>query len=225
MTTVHPRAQRRVGHARQGTGLLAAALVALAACSQGSEPAVETSSSANQGEANQLYADRAGSLAREYGIQDPPQVDIVRTVTPEETDQVHANCMQEAGWPAVVLTDGGVEYDYAAEQEQEFNLALYTCLVQYPPEPQYLGGMDEQQWSIMYDHLVNVFVPCAEREGFDVGEIPSRETYLAQPDGQKWFPGSQIARTITSGGSDRYTDVEQFQEVCPPTPDPEDLYD
>jgi hypothetical protein len=224
VSTFHPRPRTSPRARQAATVVLAAALVALTGCSQAPEPAAETSSPVPEGDTSQQYAERAASLAQEYDIQDPPQVDIVRTVTPEETDQVQAQCMQEAGWPANVLPDGGVEYDYAAEQEPEFNLALYTCLVQYPPQAHHLGGMDEQQWSTMYDHLVNVFVPCAEREGFDVGEIPSKETYLAQPDGQKWFPGSQIARTITTGGSDRYTDVEQFQAVCPPTPDPEDLY-
>lgn len=198
--------------------------ISVGACSGDSVPSAYEGATSRPDDA-ELYAKRAASLADEYGIQNPPAVEMVRPVKPDEDTQIHAQCMDDSGWSSKRHPDGSVEYDYSTQQEEQFFQDLYVCQVQYPTEAKYLGGLESDQWSKMYDHYVNVFVPCAEREGFDVGEIPSRDTYLAQPDAEKWFPGRAIRQTITSGSSERFQDVEAFEAICPPTPEWEDLYE
>lgn len=199
----------------------------LAACSIGDDQPSSSPSAApetpEQQSDEELRAELAQSLAEEYDVEDSPEVEIVREVQPDEASAAEAECMTDAGWPNE-QSDGGVAYDIPAEQADDFNLALYTCKLQFPVEAKYTQRLGDDQWSMMYDHFVDVYIPCAEGEGHDIGDIPTKDVYLATPDAEKWFPGRNVRREITTGGTGAYSSVEEFEAVCPATPGWEVLY-
>lgn len=195
----------------------------LAACGSADEDSTSSSPAAEQLSDEDVRAELAASLAEEYDVTDPPDVAIVREVKPDEAGTIRAECMTEAGWPNQVLPDGAVQYDYTDDQADDFNLAVYTCELQFPVEAKYTRPFGDDQWAMMYDHFIDVYVPCAKAEGYDVGEIPSRDVYLATPEAEKWFPGRSVRRQITAGEGE-HSSVEEFEAICPATPGWESLY-
>lgn len=229
------REQRRRRNQRQArslrrftftaTGLTLVLIIAGGCSSEENQSLTPTSSvTENRLTDDELRAELAASLAEEYDIKDPPEVTLIREVPPDEASKVQSECMMTAGWPNQILPNGAVEYDYTDDQTEDFNLALYTCELQYPVEAKYTRPLDDTQWAMMYDHFVNEYIPCAEAEGYNVGEIPSKDSYLAMPVAEKWFPGRLVRMEITTGGGGKYNSVEEFEAVCPPTPELDVLY-
>lgn len=78
---------------------------------------------------------------------------------------------------------------------------------------------------MMYDHFVGVYIPCVEAEGYSVDDVPSREQYLAAPDGQKWFPRQFVDQGVVADiAASKYSSMEEFDALCPHTPSLEVLY-
>lgn len=151
-----------------------------------------------------------------YGIEDPPQVDPIREITPAESKEVHDQCLVERGW---VMSEGG--FTYPADQRQAFFLESYICIASYPIRQEYLEPLDEAAWGRIYDYWVSETVPCFRAEGLDVSEPPTKETFL---EGRAWTPDSdyvrsQVEERVQQG---EYPDTEHvFTTVCEVTPPPE----
>ncbi|MDR0483372.1 MAG: hypothetical protein LBH13_09525 [Cellulomonadaceae bacterium] len=62
-------------------------------------------------------------------IEDPPDVPVIREVTPEEVPSLVDACMAEVGWPP---REPGTWMDIPESQQESFNLAWYICYAQYP---------------------------------------------------------------------------------------------
>lgn len=168
--------------------LVVASSLFLGACSQPTQPvtaeplADSTSASSTQ----HGGADKA-RLASDLGLTEPPEVAPVRHITPRESQEVYTGCLQDAGW-GESGPDEGIEIP--AGQQESFNLAYYVCLQQYPVEEKYTQPLTTERLGVLYDWWVQHTVPCFEQQGWDVGEIPTREAFLANP---QWLPTERVA--------------------------------
>ncbi|MGY1745987.1 hypothetical protein [Blastococcus sp. SYSU D00695] len=85
--------------------------------------------------------EQLATLAADLGITDPPDVPVLRLVTPEQSEALVESCLAEHGYP---LTEGSHEVPNA--EVGDFDLARYICLASYPIDPSYVGGpVDEDR--------------------------------------------------------------------------------
>lgn len=189
------------------------ALLILAGCTAG-EPAVEPS-------ARQLDLDVQAewqNLHREFPDAIQPEVEIVRRVDRGEWAPTIADCLNESGFPDVTAdADGGLSFQTLADQAEQFAVAKYICVAQYPLEEKYTAPLDDEQLGNLYDYMTLVQTPCLEALGFDIPAAPSRqrfiETYVTAPE---WLPYGSLPRDVLMG--DQLPDI---QAACPEDP-PED---
>lgn len=153
-----------------------------------------------------------------WGIEDPPEVAPIRTVSPEEFQDLFASCMAAAGFPQG--GDGGYN---SAGQDEAFATAMYTCTAQYPIDDIYTEPLTDAQMRFWYSYLVEEAVPCYESNGWPVEQssIPSEELFIATfgtADG--WAPYVSPPPTGMSPA-----ETERIQtETCPVWPPSEELY-
>lgn len=157
-------------------------------------------------------------FAATNGLEDVPEVDVVRVVTPAESREVVDECVSAQGWSQ--LPDG--TFTYPSEQDEAFSLAMYICLASYPVDEAYTTPIEPQQWSAIYDYWLSDTLPCLAAEGFEVPEPPSKESFLANP---VWSPDTpevreQVAARVSAGSFPSHEYV--FTEVCPVMP-PDDV--
>ena len=104
-----------------------------------------------------------------------PTVDRIRVVSLEEAEQVHRECMVEAGYGNFRQVTASI-YGGASNLER---LAIYICSAQYPVPPSSYGLFSDEQRSYLYDYYIEVTVPCIESTGLTVDSVPTREEFLA----------------------------------------------
>lgn len=197
------------------------ALAALSGCSAGGASHDDHEASGLGGTAGQAgypSSDEAlADLAEMYGIQDPPEVDPIRHITPSESKILIDECMRGRGWSVV---DGHIQF--TSEQRDSLNMDSYICAAQYPVRQEYLQPLDAASWGRIYDYWVSETVPCLNSEGLTVNEPPTRETFVER---RAWTPDSdavrdQVRDRVSQG---EYPDIEHvFTEVCPVSP-PEEV--
>lgn len=160
-------------------------------------------------------------MAQELGITDPPSVTVVREITPSESRTVLNSCLSEAGWELTQEGSGAAAYDISPDQEDAFNLAYYTCVAQYPVEAKYSEPYTDEQFGILYDHWTDTTIPCLEGLGYEVRDVPSRQTFIENPT---WLPQPGITDAVSADVSaGRWQSWDQvFEEECPVDP-PEDV--
>lgn len=71
-------------------------------------------------------------MAEDNGIANPPEVAVVRWVTPKEQPFAVADCLIAAGYPITNVTSLGYDVALDADQEQAYTLADYVCNAQFP---------------------------------------------------------------------------------------------
>lgn len=206
-----------------GAAACSAALV-LAGCDQQRTPVPDMASttsgvSGSADAAQPMTAEgQIAAVAEMLGIEDPPEVEPTREVTPAESKAVVDECVVERGWP--MDEHGG--FSYPEEQSAAFDIDYYVCIASYPIRQEYLQPLDDAAWSRIYDYWTTTTVPCLRDEGLEVAEPPTRETFLAS---RAWTPDDssvrrQVEDLVAQG---RYPGVEHvFTQVCPVSP-PEDV--
>lgn len=120
-----------------------AVLIGLVACAGGEVPSgsgapsaggVETAAATPTPEPR-TWAGYLESLASALRTDDPPEVTPIQTVAPEDRyPAAILPCLADQGFP----TDAGGTRTFPNDQLEVFNLAVYTCEVQYPMEEKYL---------------------------------------------------------------------------------------
>ncbi|MGD8150648.1 hypothetical protein [Ornithinimicrobium sp. Y1694] len=73
------------------------------------------------------HAEQMASLAESMGLEDPPEVDIIREISPAEANVLIPECLAEKGWTAEDRV-----YSIPTDQEQAFSLDRYSCVAAYP---------------------------------------------------------------------------------------------
>ena len=80
-------------------------------CTSGSDPQAPQEKAAALSHEEQMR-----NMAEDFGITDPPEVAVIREITPDKSVTVIAECMRDAGWPAQIV--GGVaEFEFTLQQE------------------------------------------------------------------------------------------------------------
>lgn len=152
-----------------------------------------------------------------WDMDDPPEVTPIRTVTPEEFQELLQSCMAAAGFPRQP------DYAYSSGgQDEAFALAWYTCTAQYPIDDLYTQPLTDAQMRFWYAYLVDDAVPCYRANGWPVEEssIPSEERFIATFGSMEgWAPYLSDHDDLTP------EEVERIQtDVCPLWPPSEELY-
>lgn len=161
-------------------------------------------------------------MADEFGLENPPHVDLVREVTPAEGEIYFDQCMREEGWNL----DWRDEYTVPEEQVDAFLLSEYICHAQFPLREEFLQPLDNDQWKMLYDHWVSKTLPCFKYYGLTVADnVPSRDAFLDNPT--SWQPNrsvtdDQVQLLVVDEGFALSLD-DFYINVCP-GPDEDVLY-
>ncbi|SEB99705.1 hypothetical protein SAMN04489844_1474 [Nocardioides exalbidus] len=141
---------------------------------------------------------RASNMALEaeaIGLEDPPKVDLVRWITPEEWASALRECLTNAGFPVGYTTDGGISSaNIPGEQTPALELAMYVCMGEYAIDPRYSEELNTEQRGILYDYQTTYYVSCLKKLGIEVSKPPSREVFMATADGDGWMPQLELPR-------------------------------
>lgn len=211
------------GRAAALTAAIAAAL-AVSGCGQAQptapdDPAVPASSGVDS--PPRTTEQQLQAFAAEAGLEDPPEVTVVRTVHPDESAEVTQQCLTDAGWTVQEGPDGQPFFEYPNEQTEAFNLAWYTCKAQYPVEERYLQPLPEDKLELLYVYHRDTYIPCLRQQGFNPAEQPTLETFVASEGQWSPLPFDEVADAIAAGD---LTSFEELEETCPSSPGWDVLY-
>lgn len=198
--------QRFGGRATRAGIALGVSGAILAGCSG------EDSSAPGSSLSPETYEAYLEQISNMYEVADPPSVDIVRVVKPDEQLDLIAGCMEEEGWPATAVKDGGLQYQNIPEQKSAMDESFYTCFAQYPLAEEFLA-VGPEHYEELYEYYVNEVKPCLEDQGIAISEPPSFESWLAvaeQDEGKHWNPTLEIPDSA---------DFQALQEICPQNPE------
>lgn len=172
--------------------------------------APESGEISTQGEDLQDYA-------RALGIEDPPAVEVVREVSPEQQVEAVRDCMVENGDSVVDPQSSSLEWVVPKDGEVSFSLAIYTCNARFPIAQQYRNPLDAEGRGVLWGHWVGETIPCLEALGYTVAVPPSRETFVA---GALWDPrASTMEQVWADVDQGRWTDEESvYTDQCPTEP-------
>lgn len=164
-------------------------------------------------------------LAEDFGdlenLEEPSTTEFIKDHS--EHSALIAECLQEAGWPAVAVPGGGITYEpgIPAEQRDEQRADYYYCEKRYFLDPALLQPMTDDQLGVLYDYWVEYFIPCMEAHGYtiDIDDRPSREAYIDQfYDGTpRWWPNERFNMVPLE-------EQHHLIHTCPPEPPPTILY-
>lgn len=166
---------------------------------------------------SRTWSDYLGSLARSLQIEEPPEVEVVRLVVPEERPQVLVACVGDEGFPA----DAEGNRTFPSEQLEAFNLALYTCEARYPLDERFLQPLTEGQTREIHAYLMESAVPCLAELGYELPEPPSIETFVGTFNTADAYTLSSV---LMDQGISGLT-AENILSECPEFPPSADLYD
>lgn len=171
-------------------GGVAGGLIGLGAAGGGAVPAAGVASSDRTGAMS--VQEQNAALAAEFGITDPPPVQVVRLVVPEERGELVEQCLIARGWPA--HEDGYTFISYSPDQEADWNLDNYICMSSYPIDPDRGGGMwTDAQTATQYDWTINTVLPCLDALGYTVTvPPPSRADFIAAWWTDPYYPFAHI---------------------------------
>lgn len=155
------------------------------------------------------------SQAQARGIDELPDVQVVREITPEELAEVQANCMAEEGFPP----DQDGMFNAPPGQGDALFLALYRCTAMYPIAEEYTQPLSQEQIRIIYDYYVSDLVPCLRGEGLTVPDPPTWETFIATAGTEReYHPYSTLLGAMSSEA------LSALQDTCPERPSLDALY-
>ncbi len=199
-------------------GVLAAFTVVIAGCSltQSSAPPGSTSDPAPS--SDELITQWLASEATALGIVDPPKVDLIRTITPDEFATVQVACMQSEGFDARLTSDGeGIDYSaIPPEQSDQLRVTIYTCESKYPIGAIYLVPLNESQLRILFDYRAGDLSYCISEHGYTPDVPPSLTTFI-EAEGD-WSPYDQLTKVLSP------IDLTELIEACPQSPALETLF-
>lgn len=194
--------------------------VALAACSSSDDTAQKPSgtSSVTESGHSEIQLAWLEKQAEAFNQTDPPTIKMVRTVTMQENDSAHFQCLQELGWSDLTKNPVG---GFAAPQMSDERIAdldrdRYRCTAMYPVSDAAAKPLDRDSHTRDYEYYTQKLVPCLEKEGYpQTEEVPSLEAYISgRESGEStWFPYKAV---------DPSTSSEQWAmltEKCPELPD------
>jgi hypothetical protein len=155
----------------------------------------------------------------EYQITDPPNVPIIRRVTPDESLPLLEQCLTSSGFPITQQGPNGYKPDVPVAQMSAFHLAQYKCAASYPLQTRYLQPAGLAYYQAFYDYEVNVAVPCLAKQGYpQTNPVPTLQTYLSElGTPQEWHAINVIADVAPPK-------LYDIQRACPSNPPADKLF-
>lgn len=189
------------------------ALVAflLAGCGDSSADQSGTSNRASSPQVSTEYLRKISeSLSQSFGIDDPPQVEVIRAMLPEELDDTLLACVTEEGFP---LTAEGV-FKIPEGQKTAYNMAQYVCRMRYPVIERYAQPLKAKQIEIQYDWTIQFVIPCLEQQGFRISNVPTEARFIDTWNSDPFYPMAQVSLSEKDARSynQRMSDLEK---TCP----------
>lgn len=159
---------------------------------------------------------RLAETAAMFGLQDLPEVDVVRVVGPEEYVDVQLQCQEDMGF----TRDENGSYNAPPDQYESLGLAVYTCEAKFPMEEKYLQPLGEPELRRLHAYFVDDAVPCLASIGYSIPGPPSIETFLASANSPSAYlpSGELFALGLVQ------SQVEEALTDCPEVPPPIVLY-
>lgn len=204
------------------------AVLSLASCSSDrDEPtppdrgtAAPSATTGEQGAVDESAVDAyLAQIADMYGIVNPPEVERVRVVSIQDQASVVAACLQDQGFNATANADGSWEVETTSAQATSLDMAEYTCVAQYPLDPEQTRPLTSDQKDVVADYLLVTLVQCLEAEGHPVDDVPSRETFLAgYTDSPPWNPYNELLPVLSNA------ELATLEAACPINTPPDLLY-
>lgn len=150
------------------------------------------------------------SLSDSFGIDNPPEVKVVRATLPEELDDTLLACVAEEGFP---LTEDGV-IKIPEGQQDAYNMAQYVCRMRYPVIERYAQPLKTKQIKIQYDWTIQFVIPCLERQGFKTSNAPTEARFIDTWNSDPYYPMAQVSLSEKDARSynQRMSDLEK---ICP----------
>lgn len=164
-------------------------------------------------------------LATAYGLGDPGQIpELVRWVSPEEVAATQVDCLDDAGFPAELIGDGGIGFDKIPDEQKELggplHLALWTCEAEYSVDPRSQLPLNDDQYRTLLTYLDTTYRDCLRSGGVEISEAPSLEVFVqGYESGDPWVPWSEVS--LADLGQAAYAEL---QVDCPQSPPSAELY-
>jgi hypothetical protein len=207
------------------TGLFLSSL-ALAGCtspeSAGSEYVGEVVAPTYSGaQLREMRMEDLAALAKVFNIEAPPEVDLVRFVSPNEWLPAQLECLTEEGFPVTSTPDGQGISGAAVRPEQAdaYKLAMYICQAQYSQDPRYSAELNESQLEYLYWYYSGPLRTCLADQGHDIGTPPTFTVFLDSFSGNAWTPYGILGEQGVPGD-----EVLRLMGICPQAPDVDDLW-
>lgn len=203
----------RPGGARRLLAVVMAGCVATGGCAaDGEHDSGGTGASPDQNREEEL-----SDYARVLGIDDPPAVEVVREVSPEDQVGALRECMGESGFAVSDPQSTSLEWDVPQGQDEAFSLAIYVCNARYPIAQEHRAPLDADGRGGLYDHWVSETIPCLQSLGYSVEVPPSRDSFMA---GAMWDPRASTMEQVMADVSEgRWASEDSvYGQECPTEP-------
>ena len=139
-----------------------------------------------------MAARRIESLDSErisYGLGPMEYPALVRWVAREEVASVMVPCLASKGFVVTAAAGGtGVRGPVPSSQNQAFGLATIECRAMYSVEPRLDAPPSEAQKALVYEYWSDSVIPCVRGRGLTMADLPTRETWLADPQPMEDYP-------------------------------------
>jgi len=156
-------------------------------------------------------------IVAEYPDATRPDVEVVRSIAPQEVGDVFASCFEDQGFAAEALPDGGVlPAQVPEEQDEALFIAQYVCTAKYPIAEQYRQPPSEDQLRTLYEYYTGQLSDCLIARGYaiDPSEAPSLATFI-ETYGKvgAWSPYAIVVESNPT--QDQWYETEK---ACPQSP-------
>lgn len=178
-----------------------------------SDSEIQAAVQANDPSRPQNFQDTLDPYWRSLNLDgDPPVVTPVRTVTLEEANDTHFECMAEQGFPSVTDQHGQQAIEFSEDQAESMKLSQYICYARYPLEDKYYEPYSVAQLRTIYDWNKTKVTECLRNQGVEASTPPSFEAFA-----ERYALTGREHWTATEG-----VNLMSLKELCPETP-PDDL--
>lgn len=150
----------------------------------------------------------------------PEDIPLVRYMTPRKQLDVKAECLRQEGFPNRREGDS-IVLQIEPDQRLAYGIADVVCTGKYPIDLTHTKPLTEDQWVRVYEHLVDVTVPCIRDLGYDIPDPPTLETYLQSSPESRWDPIADAEQQVTDDAlsTGRWESFDEFQRACPHSPE------
>jgi hypothetical protein len=154
--------------------------------------------------------DYLSEWARMLQIDNPPIVEVIKEVWPEQVRDLVDLCLEDVGFPA---TSPG-SWNFSTDQREAFNLAAYICYASFPVKVEANQLITESQKAFIREYWAATWIPCAVEQGFVITPPPSTETVLSNwGTSNAWWPSNELGALGVTGSN-----LEAVLRICPEMP-------